>query len=150
MSDFILPLEEQVSSRETCERLKDAGFPMQTRFFWTGHATKHAVGEFRLKRDSFNALYADGHRPILPAPTATELLEVLPNAVEVKYAMYWLQINRTPKGRYQIYYYRHGCSPLHRMPDERLVEAASWLYLRLHERDLLPPESHTHPTPTRP
>lgn len=60
---MILEIGRQVPTPQTCRRLKDAGFPEDTYFVWTG---KSEVPQSRRHEEMFSGDF-------IPAPTAAEL-----------------------------------------------------------------------------
>lgn len=118
---MILPLEDQVPSRQTCERLKEVGFPFAT-LFWSSPSPH---GHIIARSDDYPP--GDLH---CPAPTAAELGALLRKA--------WLEdkdddwVEEVPLGM------EHGW--MAGTTAEAEVRARLWL--ELHERDLLPASAY--------
>ena len=140
---MILDLEELVPSRETCEKLRDAGFPQATRFvYFAGAAQGPEYWDWT--SDDLNNFCAP-----IAAPTAAELGASLSKAA-----------SGTPGRMVDSFSFGDGSYWAACLKDcnggERNIccknadteaEARALLWLDLHERNLLPESTYHHEAP---
>jgi len=138
----ILDLEALVPTRETCERLRDRGFDYLTRFYWI-------EDRVFFEKKARQPLYKEAR---LPAPTAAELGEMLPDRIVLechdgRVHPFWLQTQAEGHPKWGAFYVtkesQNVRAPVFRHRDLQTgakteAEARARLWLRLESEGLLP------------
>ena len=139
----ILDVEALVPTQETCARLTDAGFPLRTYFCW--HVDIR--NEWQIFCNGFDSIKPG---PI-PAPTAAELGEMLPDRIALEYHdgrvhPFWLQTEAEGHPKWGAFYVTKESQDVHapffrhcdlQTGAKTEAEARARLWLDLNSRGLL-------------
>jgi hypothetical protein len=116
-------MEQHVPTLETCQRLKDAGFPQQTEFYWRNLDDRWSI---------FNCI-DDDEPEGCAAPILTEILAQLPgNSDAHQIGTFRLSINDRVPGEIPRYVVLYDYTTL-QQNDDNAAEAAARIYLQLKE-----------------
>ena len=109
-------------SFQRAKQLKEAGFPQRTALFWVGLT---AVSAKLVQYPNLtNVTYA--------APTAEEIVERVPNKVEIDNTIWEIQLEWT-LNEWHVTYGAFGLTT----KSETITDALALMYLALQEQDLL-------------
>lgn len=100
------------TSLEVSKQLKANGYPQESLFYWT---VDHQVSEGDIaygNYDHWYLIYCENgvnkelieKGDLISAPTASELMEMLPSEIETKDNIYFLKINKFEKDYYGVMY----------------------------------------------
>ncbi len=120
-----MELKDFVLSFELSKELTEFGIKQESLFWWTLQWGQYSV-QYQSFVKSETELEARGFKanPRYAAPTASELIKLLPATIRDDDTVYGLRIDKNPEG-YWVYYENHGkvlCSIFH-FKDEILQEA---------------------------
>lgn len=130
------PLSKCVS-KQTAERLKAAGWTAETEHWWETWLAKDGTPQERLwcedKRLFVRDMLPDAD--ILPAPDATEIMELLPD--NMNESKFYLEIAKV-SGEWWCGYYTDNDNPLFDLPGSKtMAEACALCWLFLKEQGLI-------------
>ena len=115
---------EHVPTLETCQKLKEAGFPQETEFRWY----ESQNSDLQVTNDSLNNGEAGA---VCAAPILTEILGQLPSRIPV-YSQAPLMMMKSPKT--YIFSYYHDGHASEAKQSRNPAEAAALLWLTLARR----------------
>jgi hypothetical protein len=129
-----MTIQEITVEKEIAFELKENGFPQDSYFYaiWNGLLKKYEY----LNKDM--GVFKDNESKI-SLPTAEELLKELPESIEYKGKMLYLNVNTLSRKHYLKYEYVDMCEPLYLtlnnefgIKDKKLCNALAkyWLYLK--------------------
>jgi len=123
---MILPLDQLVPTRETCEKLRDAGFPQET-YFNFSREKMYNDSQFRL----LAGLGKSYDWVSIAAPTAAEILEVLPLGPMNDDGDRWSQV--CWPDRHRVWWHDYGCPDVACEGHATYAEALALLWLKTKE-----------------
>ena len=146
-TDAILDLEKLVPTQKTCSALAEAGFPQCVT--WT-YVDRGSGFDLRL-RESLRGQTFDASDRLLPAPTAAELGEMLPDRIALEYHdgrvhPFWLQTEAEGHPKWGAFYVTKESQDVHapffrhcdlQTGAKTEAEARAQLWLRLESEGLL-------------
>ena len=135
-------IESIIIGFEGAEKLKNSGFPQyDTLYSW-----ERENGNVRPVESSDVTMTAISSRDYFAAPTAQEIIELLPNVIHIEGEPYALYIAKVST-HYNVYYYagnemlEERGFPIAGLMEQTLADALAEMYCLLAEKGLLPPRS---------
>lgn len=123
-------IENDITSLETSQKLKELGFPQKTYFYWLGYPVHTETHWVIVDRDASDLEVQS--LPRCASPILTEVLEDLPKEIEGGYSLF-LDMS----GRQSIAYYSDfwQMTSIHgEGRSTRPVESVALLWLELHKK----------------
>lgn len=126
-------MENQVLSLELCKKFKELGIEIKTEFCWV----------FGFFNDIFLMQYKNIYQTSgneLPAPTLSELLEIVPVGIETENRKYWFRLVKSYDDKSTVCYccyYENSLEDLEKFMDKSPIEAVGKLIIYLKENKLI-------------
>lgn len=126
-------MENQVLSLEFCKKFKELGIEIKTEFYWVpGFFNDYFLMQYK------NIYQISGNE--LPAPTLSELIEIVPVTIYKNGREYWFELSKSYDEEGEVYcsvYVNFENSYLEEFIDKSPIEAVGKLIIYLKENNLI-------------